>query len=873
MQRLKPATFLFLFAVLTAPLAAQTPGTVQGILVDMTKDEATPTGSITVAVAPANVSYSFYEGSFIALPNFSELKPKYTGQMYGFDLAISQDYDNFAMSFDSYLKIDADGTYRFYLTSDDGSKLFIDDKLVVNNDGVHAPTTVMGSVKLSTGMHKLKLGYFQHLGGADLRLQMEGPGVTKQDITPYLYLWADSKAAPAKTLKFVVNETTRFETVRGNFRQKANFLKEHVGQRVDVFPQPGTAPTVAAKVDIVLPLPPPEQPAHVKGHPAGPRPVFGTVVEVTKETAKTSAITIRLHEPPPPVRGVVVDVSVSPDKELGYVTLKANGQDLKYAIPASGRIFKWKGYDFQLGSFLSIERGQTVILYPLPHDLKVSTRVDIMENPSEALHRARYHHRHHHVTFLTTSDTLFVPPAKVSRSSRRSPPSRWAKKWASGRPNVGRTSRKVDVFLPPPIQGVVTSLSAGNIGLKTETRNLSVAFNAQTVVEMVDNKVATTAPQTALAVGEKLVVLPAGPAPHVAEKLIIHLQRYTVKGQLLKSGGGSILVQVNNPAVGASPAFTSQDTFQIGLNTKFELIKGSTTEPATAAALSVAKDVIIQAKDLVPPVAEKVSITVPPVVYNGHVQSVGKGTVTVKVHYPAKDGKPARDANETFQVNATTKYELLRGTNRQSTNALVMQAGKETFVHGYVGSPVLDKVVILGPPSVPITVRGLITGTGTGYVTVKAFYPEMDGKPAQEAQEKFQINPSAIFEINHGAKKKKEAGSFATLQVGREVVVSGQTGPPLTADRLEIFLPIIKAINITGSIISVTNTSITIKAKDGNHTFQITAATKIEAVGKVKGKTPPPTAVLQPGRTVVIHGHTDSPNPVADKIDIKATKK
>eukprot|EP00971_Amphidinium_carterae_P131693 2608371-Amphidinium_carterae.1 len=50
--------------------------------------------------------------------------------------------DKFAARWSGNLKITHAGTYIFWLTSDDGSKLFIDDQEVLNNDGMHATTTV-----------------------------------------------------------------------------------------------------------------------------------------------------------------------------------------------------------------------------------------------------------------------------------------------------------------------------------------------------------------------------------------------------------------------------------------------------------------------------------------------------------------------------------------------------------------------------------------------------------------------------------------------------------------------------------------------------------------------------------------------------------
>ena len=53
------------------------------------------------------------------------------------------------------------GTYGFKLISDDGSRLFIDDKLIINNDGIHAESPVGASLHLSDSIHTFRLDYFQ----------------------------------------------------------------------------------------------------------------------------------------------------------------------------------------------------------------------------------------------------------------------------------------------------------------------------------------------------------------------------------------------------------------------------------------------------------------------------------------------------------------------------------------------------------------------------------------------------------------------------------------------------------------------------------------------------------------------------------------
>ncbi len=72
----------------------------------------------------------------------------------------------FADSFAGDVYIPADENVTFYLNSEDGSKLWINGNLVVNNDGVHNAQENNGSVALSHGWHFIEVQYF-HNGGAD----------------------------------------------------------------------------------------------------------------------------------------------------------------------------------------------------------------------------------------------------------------------------------------------------------------------------------------------------------------------------------------------------------------------------------------------------------------------------------------------------------------------------------------------------------------------------------------------------------------------------------------------------------------------------------------------------------------------------------
>jgi len=68
------------------------------------------------------------------------------------------------------------GEYRFKLSSDDGAELFIDDKQLINEDGVHSPLTGERSIQLTAGRHTIHVPYFQETMHVALILQIKPPG-------------------------------------------------------------------------------------------------------------------------------------------------------------------------------------------------------------------------------------------------------------------------------------------------------------------------------------------------------------------------------------------------------------------------------------------------------------------------------------------------------------------------------------------------------------------------------------------------------------------------------------------------------------------------------------------------------------------------
>jgi hypothetical protein len=70
-------------------------------------------------------------------------------------------FEWFGIQYRGTMTIKESGLYAFRLLSDDGSKLYIDSILVIDNDGTHAPASKTGEIYLSPGTYPIRVDYFQ----------------------------------------------------------------------------------------------------------------------------------------------------------------------------------------------------------------------------------------------------------------------------------------------------------------------------------------------------------------------------------------------------------------------------------------------------------------------------------------------------------------------------------------------------------------------------------------------------------------------------------------------------------------------------------------------------------------------------------------
>ena len=142
-----------------------------------------------IPIAPRNVAdlspgllCRYYEGEWTKLPQFDTLAVKH--QAMAADIAIP-DFarpEKFGVVLQGYIHIPQEGMWRFFSSSDDGSRIYVADRLVVDNDGIHGEWEESSEIALQSGWHPIRIEMFQRLGGKRLEASFEGPGMRKQRI-------------------------------------------------------------------------------------------------------------------------------------------------------------------------------------------------------------------------------------------------------------------------------------------------------------------------------------------------------------------------------------------------------------------------------------------------------------------------------------------------------------------------------------------------------------------------------------------------------------------------------------------------------------------------------------------------------------------
>ena len=165
------------------------------------------------------LNYLYYQGTWDNMPDFNKITPLDSGTVTNVNTTKRKQEQYFAFQFDGYIKIAKRGQYTFYLNSDDGSNLYINNVKIVDNDGLHGTVEVSNKILLREGYYKIGVNFFQKEGGQVCELRYSGPGISKT-LVPGTALVHDDRftpyhayiESPADNSTYYQGDTIHFET-------------------------------------------------------------------------------------------------------------------------------------------------------------------------------------------------------------------------------------------------------------------------------------------------------------------------------------------------------------------------------------------------------------------------------------------------------------------------------------------------------------------------------------------------------------------------------------------------------------------------------------------------------------------------------------
>ena len=143
------------------------------------RDPENPTGT-----TPGIESDFYVLDTPSVLPDFSTLEP-YGGAVHeridfpstGGEFAETGRSDDFGVVWNGWIDIPESGYWTLGTESDDGSRLYIGDEMVVDNDGLHGMQSRSGTIGLGAGRHRIRVEFFERGGGAGCIVRAGGPGM------------------------------------------------------------------------------------------------------------------------------------------------------------------------------------------------------------------------------------------------------------------------------------------------------------------------------------------------------------------------------------------------------------------------------------------------------------------------------------------------------------------------------------------------------------------------------------------------------------------------------------------------------------------------------------------------------------------------
>lgn len=152
------------------------------MVLDAVKAENIPAVSRKLTVN--GVNYEYYEGTMFKTNMIRKGTLVEKGTMPEPTIANARLTDHYGYVFEGYVNVPEDGIWEFMTKTDDGSVMYVDGQLVVDNDGGHAEVLASGRIALAKGFHKYQILYFEDYEGEAFSWGWKAPGQTEFTSVP-----------------------------------------------------------------------------------------------------------------------------------------------------------------------------------------------------------------------------------------------------------------------------------------------------------------------------------------------------------------------------------------------------------------------------------------------------------------------------------------------------------------------------------------------------------------------------------------------------------------------------------------------------------------------------------------------------------------
>lgn len=145
---------------------------------------------VTQGTGLTDLKFKLYLGDWKKLPDFDALPVHREGAVPDNVIQLKfDDYKNqFGLVFTGKINAPKAGDYNFYLASDDGARILVDGKKIVEHDAISPASQIFeGKAKLTAGEHDVRVEYFQAGGGADLFCAWKGADFTITPLSKWLH--------------------------------------------------------------------------------------------------------------------------------------------------------------------------------------------------------------------------------------------------------------------------------------------------------------------------------------------------------------------------------------------------------------------------------------------------------------------------------------------------------------------------------------------------------------------------------------------------------------------------------------------------------------------------------------------------------------